>query len=47
MQKRYFIVILAGVALFAAVGVAGFYGGELMNAPKGVYVDHEDPVASR
>ncbi|HEX2017549.1 MAG TPA: hypothetical protein VGO17_01295 [Aurantimonas sp.] len=47
MQKRYIIVILTGIAIFAMVGVAGFFGGELMNAPMGVFVDHKDPVAIR
>lgn len=43
MPRRYIYVLAAGIAAFIAVGIAGFYGGELMNAPMGESVEHEDP----
>jgi hypothetical protein len=47
MRKRYVYVLAAGIVAFILVGIVGFYAGELMNAPTGVYGDPEPPLEDR
>jgi hypothetical protein len=47
-QKRYALIVAAGIAIFITLGIGSFYLGEWMNAPTGVIEDTpEAPDASR